>query len=154
MHLNSPSTMEIPSNPWPNSGMAAKVLIVEDNDIVSDCLQTILRAYGYDPILAVTPDQAVEHCQREKNAIVALIADVKLGHFGGFATAQTLIRICPGMKVIFTSGYPYEHLVRTGMLQPELGAAKFLQKPFLASEIILALQLNCQSRQESAQTAR
>jgi len=119
--------------------MAAKVLIVEDNEIVSECLQTILRAYGYDPILATTPDQAVEHCNRERKTIYALIADVRLGRFQGFETAQTLTRICPQMKVIFTSGYPYEHLVRTGQLQAELGAATFLQKPFLASDIISAL---------------
>ena len=154
MHLISPSTVEPARAPWQNSGRAAKVLIVEDNDIVSECLQTILQAYGYDPILAVTPDQAVEHCRREQNAIYALIADVKLGQFGGYATAQMLTRICPDMKVVFTSGYPYEHLVRTGMLQAELGAAKFLQKPFLASEIIAALQLSFQARQETAQPGR
>jgi two-component system cell cycle sensor histidine kinase/response regulator CckA len=150
MRITSPSTVEPASKPWQNCGRAAKVLIVEDNDIVSDCLQTILRAYGYDPILAVTPDQAVEHCRREQNAIYALIADVKLGQFGGYATAQILTRICPDMKIVFTSGYPYEHLVRTGLLHADLGAAQFLQKPFLAREVISALQLGREARQQSA----
>jgi two-component system cell cycle sensor histidine kinase/response regulator CckA len=120
--------------------ISAKVLIVEDNDIVSDCLQVILRTYGYDPIVAATPQQAVEQCQRDNIAIYALIADVRLGKASGFQTAQTLLRICPGMKVIFTSGYPHEHLVRSGLLPVELGTAVFLQKPFLASEILSSLR--------------
>lgn len=122
------------------NGISVKVLVVEDNDVVSDCLQVILRAYGYDPILAATPDQAVEQCLRENNAIYALIADVRLGKSSGFQAAQMLLRICPEMKVIFTSGYPQEYLVRSGLLPPELGAAIFLQKPFLASEILSSLQ--------------
>jgi DNA-binding NtrC family response regulator len=122
------------------NGIFPKVLIVEDHDVVSDCLQMILRAYDYDPLLAANTDQAIERCRREHNAIFALIVDVRPGKSSGFQTAQMLQRICPGIRVIFTSGYPYEHLVRSGLLPPELGTAIFLQKPFLASDIRSSLQ--------------
>lgn len=122
------------------NGTPAKVLVVEDNDIVAYCLQMILRAYGYEPILAVTPEDAIRHCLRERSAIHALIADVRLGKASGFETAMMLIKICPEMKVIFTSGSPYTHLVQSGLLPAELGSAIFLQKPFVASDVISSLQ--------------
>ena len=111
------------------------VLVVEDNDVVSDFLEGALRAYGYRVLLAATPDQAVEQCRHESSAICALIADVRLGGRDGFKTACMLMPIHPEMKVIFTSGYPFEHLVRDGLLPADLQKTMFLQKPFLPSEI-------------------
>jgi len=116
------------------------VLILEDNDIVTDFLQSVCQAYGFRALAARTPTRAVEHCQRERNSIRVLIADVRIGSFDGFATAQTLIKMCPGMKVVFTSGYPYDHLVSTGRLPANLKTGMFLQKPFLPSDILSALK--------------
>jgi len=131
-----------------------KVLIVEDNDIVSDCLETILRAYGYDPLCAATPDQAVAHCQREQCDIFAVIADVRLGKFRGFETAVLLKKLCPDMNVIFTSGAPYGDLVGSGLLPEQLGSATFLQKPFLASDVKTSLQLLRQASKPVAMVAK
>jgi len=123
----------------PDDG-APTVLIVEDNDAVADFLQITFRAYGYHTLLAANREQAVKHCQRGTNTIQALIADVRLGGSSGFETAQMLKKICPEMKVILISGYPYEHLVSVGLLPAELGTTRFLQKPFVSSEIIAAVR--------------
>jgi two-component system cell cycle sensor histidine kinase/response regulator CckA len=116
------------------------VLIVEDSEVVSDFLQSALRAFGYNARSVAIPDQAVEYCRREPNGIHALIADVSLCGFAGFETAQMLLRICPKMKVVFTSGYPCEYLVRVGLLPANLGTSVFLQKPFLPSELMSLLK--------------
>jgi DNA-binding NtrC family response regulator len=137
------------NNAWELNAMSMKILIVEDNEVVAECLQSILRAYGYDPILAATQEQAVQHCQHERDSIHALIADVMLDNAGGFETAQVLQRICPDMKVIFTSGYPLEHLVSTGRLPAHLGSALFLQKPFLADAVVSSL--HCLDRMSKRQ---
>jgi two-component system cell cycle sensor histidine kinase/response regulator CckA len=142
MPFTSPFTPEFAGNPWETTGMSAKVLVVEDNDVVSDCLQAILRAYGYNPILATNPEQAAEHCRNERCAISALIADVRLGNSHGFEMALSLNKICPEMKVIFTSGDSYEYLVQTGLLPAQLGAAVFLQKPFRAGDVISSLKVS------------
>ena len=115
------------------------VLIVDDNDIVSDYLQSALQAYGYHAIVAATPQEAMDQCRRHPRAIQTSIVDVKLGCFNGFETAQKLIGICPEMKVVLMSGYPYDHLVRAGRLPQDMGVTLFLQKPFLPSEIMAAM---------------
>jgi CheY-like chemotaxis protein len=116
------------------------VLIVEDNEIVCDFLQNACRAYGYRTLMAATPQQAMEHCRREPNAIDILIADVRLGGGDGFETAQMLQRICPRMKLVFMSGYPREYLVRAGRLPASLGMSTFLQKPFAPRDMIAVLR--------------
>ena len=142
MHITPAFSHALSQNALEIVDTSAKVLIVEDNEVVSDCLQSILVAYGYQALLAATPDQAIEHCQRERNAIYALIIDVRLGQFRGPETAMMLLRTCSRMKVIFTSGYPYEHLVRSGLLPAQLGAAMFLHKPFLARDVISCLRVS------------
>jgi CheY-like chemotaxis protein len=136
---------DVPINPATASSVApdrrpSTVLIVEDNDVVCDFLQSALRAYGYNARSVDIADQAVDYCRRERNTVHALIADVSLCGFACFETAQMLLRICPSMKVVFTSGYPYEYLVRIGLLPPHLGTCMFLQKPFLPSELMALLR--------------
>ncbi len=126
-----------PDGPPTSDSGAPTVLIVEDSDIVSDFLQSACEAYGYHALIAATPDEAIDHCRRER--IHALIADVRLGSFDGFETAQMLMKMCPGMKVVFTSGYPYDYLVQMGRLPANLPIS-FLQKPFPPSEIISVLK--------------
>ena len=131
MHSRSPLT-NVLANPI--------VLVAEDNDVVSDFLRDTFQAYGYKTLLAANRDQAVAHCQREGNAIQALVANVSPGGSGDFETALMLMRICPAMKVILISGYPYDYLVRAGVLPAELEMTTFLQKPFVPSEIISVLR--------------
>jgi DNA-binding NtrC family response regulator len=122
------------------NGKSPTVLIVEDSDIVRDFLESMLQAYGYRTLLASTREQAIEHCEREGDTIGTVIADVRLGLCEGSKTIEAVTQICSGIKVVLTSGYPYQHLVLAGLLTADLGTAVFLQKPFLPREILSALK--------------
>jgi len=112
------------------------VLVVDDNDVVSEFLSATLCAYGYDTLLASNRDQAIEHCRRHGEGIHALIADVRLGAQDGFESARLLQTFCPSVKIVLISGYPYEHLVRSGLLPVDSNIGTFLQKPFALQEIL------------------
>lgn len=114
----------------------AKILVVEDNEVVSDFLESALLAYGYVALRASTPEEAVQHCKREGKAIRALFMDVRLGSYEGYQIVQKLLRICPDVKLIFMSGYPIGYLRETGLLPAGFADHKFLQKPFLPNEIL------------------
>ena len=117
--------------------VAPTILIVEDNDIVSEFLQETFRACGYQTLTAVNREEAIRHCQTDGSSIRALVADVSSS---GFEIAQQLLGMYPKMKVVFTSGYPFEHLVHAGMLPAKLNIGVFLQKPFLPREIMSVLK--------------
>jgi CheY-like chemotaxis protein len=125
------------TQPEPGCRFAPTILIVEDNDIVSEFLQETFKSCGYQTLTAVNREEAVHHCQTDGNAIRALIADVSSS---GFEIAQTLLGMYPKMKVVFTSGYPFEHLVRAGLLPAKLNVGVFLQKPFLPRELMTLLK--------------
>jgi FixJ family two-component response regulator len=50
----------------------------------------------------------------------------------GQELATRLESICPGMKVLYMSGYTYEVLAFHGIAKPEID---FIQKPFTPSEL-------------------
>jgi hypothetical protein len=94
MHSMSPSSSNMPArSPLPMDGIVAEeanggirfqdhaiptVLIVEDNDVVSDFLQSACLVYGFRALAATTPEQAVEHCRRERNGIQDLVRSGRL----------------------------------------------------------------------------
>ena len=57
---------------------------------------------------------------------------------GGPATFDRLSRRCPGLKVLYMSGYTDDAIAQQGLIDP---ATEFLQKPFSAEA------LQCRVRQ-------
>jgi len=104
------------------------ILILDDNPIVLQMLGLVLRSKGgYQVLEAATEEEAVSKIARHPEGIDLLLADVCLDDQPGRAIASRLIALCPQLRVLFISGYPKDHLVENGWLQP--GDA-FLAKPF------------------------
>jgi two-component system cell cycle sensor histidine kinase/response regulator CckA len=62
-----------------------------------------------------------------------LLTDVVMPGMNGQLLSRQLSKLCPGLKVLFTSGYTDDMIAHHGVLDP--GVA-FLEKPF--SPIVLA----------------
>ena len=104
------------------------ILILEDNPIVRQMLGFVLRGKGgYRTLEAATEGEAVAHMQDHAEEIDLLIADVCVEDRPGRSVADRLSKLSPGLRVLFISGYPKDHLVDSGWLQP--GDA-FLAQPF------------------------
>ena len=64
--------------------------------------------------------------------IDALITDVVMPVMNGRELAERLLADRPGLKVLFTSGYPSDTIVRQGIAS---ATAAYIEKPYLPEDL-------------------
>jgi CheY-like chemotaxis protein len=104
------------------------VLLVEDEPTVLRPTAQMLRSLGYTVLEASNGDEALRVAQTYSEAPIHIVlTDMVLPKLSGQRVAEQLIRLRPGIKVLFTSGYTEHVVLQHGRLA--YGVA-FLQKPF------------------------
>ena len=109
------------------------VLVVEDQAEVRRLTSMILRKLGYEVLEAADGAAALEVAERHARPIRLLLTDVIMPGMNGKQVAAELVRLQPGIKVIYMSGYPDRIVGEGGELDREL---MFLQKPFTPEKLI------------------
>jgi signal transduction histidine kinase len=109
------------------------VLIVEDNRPVRRITIKRLTDLGYFVLEAEDGATALEFLETGRR-IDLLFTDVLMpGGMGGGELAREARRLHPGIKILFTSGYPSAAAVRKGLLDE---GAKLLTKPYTKAELV------------------
>ena len=103
------------------------ILLVEDEDVVRHLSLEILESCGYKVIQAENGIEAMNKCGSNNCRIDLLVTDVVMPQMGGRELAERLSGIYPDMKVLFTSGYTDDAVVRHGIIDE---GTNFIQKPF------------------------
>ncbi|HQU86384.1 MAG TPA: PAS domain S-box protein, partial [Pyrinomonadaceae bacterium] len=103
------------------------ILLVEDEELVRNLNREILESYGYKIIEARNGVEALKICAEGEIVIDLLMTDVVMPEMGGSELASKLVETHPDLKVLFTSGYTDDAVVRHGVIEE---GANFLQKPF------------------------
>ena len=112
------------------------ILVVEDDDDVRTYTVEILRELGYRVIEAHDGQTALGLLSRTEQLVHLLLTDVVMPAMSGSELADRARAIRPDMKVLFTSGYTRDAIMRDGRIAPGLD---LLPKPFtfasLASKV-------------------
>ncbi len=103
------------------------VLLAEDEASLRTLTRTILESFGYTVLEASGGKEALELARRHEGPIHILLTDVVLPEMDASALASRIAMLRPETKVICTSGYTDDTVVRRGLLAE---GARFLQKPF------------------------
>ncbi len=111
------------------------VLLVEDQDDLRDSLAVALEMFGYEVLVAATPEEALEIARREGDRVRAMITDVVMPDTSGPDLARDVRAVATGTQVVFMSGYAPERVIRADLAAD----AVFLQKPFMPQELVRAL---------------
>jgi signal transduction histidine kinase/ActR/RegA family two-component response regulator len=114
-------------------GGAETVLVVEDEARVRKLIVDVLSLQGYKVVEATRGEEALRFCKARKGAIDLAVLDVVMPEINGPDLAKQIKPLCPGMRLLFISGYTDEAVLHHGI--PESGAA-FLQKPFLPDALL------------------
>jgi PAS domain S-box-containing protein len=101
------------------------ILLVEDDASVRTLARKTLEARGYRVLEAADGKEAMEIAQSQ--SLDLLLTDMVLPGIGGSEIAARIHDIHPQSKVLYTSGYTDDAIVRGGLI--ERGSA-FLEKPF------------------------
>ena len=100
------------------------VLIIDDDDILRDMLNTMLQRMGYRVLMAENGSKALEIAESWEGVIDVAIMDLFLPDVRGDKVCPVIIKKHPGVRIIMMSGYG---LGDTRILNTEVHG--FLQKP-------------------------
>jgi CheY-like chemotaxis protein len=119
--------------------VAARVLVVDDDELQRRALARILRCSGYEVLLAGTYDEAVATLEKESD-IFAVISDLKMPGKRGLELLEEVRRRIPVARRILISGsFPEgtsESAFSSGL------AHACVQKPASIEEILTAMKHN------------
>jgi hypothetical protein len=126
------------TNPAPSVGRGSpggseSILVVEDNEVLSEFARETLEPAGYRVLLARNGAEAITAAQKEANQIHLLMTDIEMPGVGATNLVDSLADSQPAMKVLYVSGWPYRAAV--GEEPAERGVA-YLQKPFTPDTLL------------------
>lgn len=113
---------------------AAKVLVVEDDDVVRRLACLLLKQAGHTVIETREPTDAARIAQDHGESIDLLLTDVVMPGMNGPEVYQSVRAVCPRIRVVYMSGYTDDALAPHGVLDP---GTLLVPKPFTA-EVLLA----------------
>ncbi|MGO9120851.1 MAG: ATP-binding protein [Desulfomonilaceae bacterium] len=109
------------------------VLLVDDEDLVSELGARILTKHGYTVLKAANGREALDLYKKERSQISLVILDLIMPEMGGKECLKELLKIDPQVKVLVASGYSADASVKETI---QMGAKGFVTKPFRLNELL------------------
>jgi two-component system cell cycle sensor histidine kinase/response regulator CckA len=113
------------------------ILVVEDTDTVRSLVASTIASYGYTVLQACCGAAAIEIAAEHEGPIDLLLTDVVMPEMNGRELAEQLVAEYPGLKVLFTSGYPADAVLRRGIATAQ---AAFIEKPYPMEQLALKIR--------------
>ena len=118
----------------------ATVLVVDDEPLVVEVAARLLRGAGYAVLEASEGGEALERMDAAARAgqpVSVVVTDVVMPGMAGRELSREILQRqrdgrLPPVRILHTSGYTGDEVVRRGLLAPD---AAFIQKPFDPDEL-------------------
>jgi two-component system, cell cycle sensor histidine kinase and response regulator CckA len=119
--------------PAPRQGTGGEtVLVVEDNPEVRGIIGEILRGNRYQVLEAADSEEGLRLFAGNSEKVNLLLVDVVMPGKGGLELYREIRALNAGVRVLFMSGYPEEHIRAQGVA----GDLAFISKPLAAAELL------------------
>jgi CheY-like chemotaxis protein len=105
------------------------ILLVEDEEKLSDFVGLVLRRNGYQVITARNGREAIELAKQQKSPVDLLLTDMVMPEVGGADLADQFSLLYPGVAILQMSGY-------TDRIWHREVAGNFIQKPFTSRALL------------------
>ncbi|HET7295202.1 MAG TPA: sigma-54 dependent transcriptional regulator [Vicinamibacteria bacterium] len=112
-----------------------RILVVDDEEVMRDVLQTLLAQAGYE--VSVAESGALGLTLARRGGFDAAILDVMLPEMGGLEVLEELKRIDPDLVVLMITAFAS---VETAITAMRKGAFDYIAKPFKHEEVLHILR--------------
>ncbi|MCD0259497.1 response regulator [Xanthomonas melonis] len=125
---------ELPPAPAPSAPRThnARILLVDDTDVVRVMVSEVLSDAGYQVIEAEDANSALAHLRTEV-AIDLVVSDVGLPGMNGRDMADVARTLRPGLPILFITGYAENAVTRQEFLADGMA---LLPKPFSLNDLL------------------
>ncbi|HOV13922.1 MAG TPA: response regulator, partial [Spirochaetota bacterium] len=117
-----------------------RILVMDDETIITTLLNKILTKYGYEVIISTDGEEAVSLYKKsleENKKIDLVILDLTVPNgMGGKETMIELKKIDKEVKAIISSGYSNDSVIN---LVDEIGFAGYITKPYKIEDLIATI---------------
>ncbi|HMA85801.1 MAG TPA: PAS domain S-box protein [Desulfosalsimonadaceae bacterium] len=111
---------------------AGTILLVDDEEMIIEVGEEMLRTLGYDVLIARRGSEAVEILENDPKSVHMVILDLIMPEMNGSETFDRLRSVKPDVKVLLSSGYSLNGQADEVM---QRGCNGFIQKPFNLVEL-------------------
>ncbi|MFZ2492273.1 MAG: sigma-54 dependent transcriptional regulator [Thermoanaerobaculia bacterium] len=126
-----------------------RILIVDDEEVLRDVLDVVLRREGFDIILAASGEEALNVLDREEVDLVIL--DVMLPGISGIDTLRAIRIANPTLPVIVITAFSS---IDGAIEAMKFGAFHYIPKPFKNEEVILTVNKALEQRRLTTENER
>ena len=112
------------------------ILVVEDDKLVRDYVLTQLHSLGYVTLDAANATEALAIVQAG-HSFDLLFTDVIMPGLNGRQLANEMLKVRPGLRVLFTSGYTENAIIHHGRLDE---GVLLLAKPYRKSDMAIMIR--------------
>jgi two-component system, cell cycle sensor histidine kinase and response regulator CckA len=126
-------------------GKGERILVVDDEGTIRGLVARILVENGYRTFEAAGVAEALKMFGGEGGHLDLVLADVVLGDGSGVDLADGFLAREPNLRVLLTSGYTDERLTWAAICER---GYRFLQKPFMAVDLLRAVRTALKSEAE------
>ena len=128
----APTPIEVPATRQLGHG-GETVLVVEDEEALREVTRRILSRNGYQVLTAASGPDALKTAEHADCYIHLLLTDVIMPHMLGKELAIKIREACPGIRVLYMSGYAQPVLASEGTLDP---GVTLVEKPFSERDLL------------------
>ena len=129
----------IPEVPAPvTSSQGESILLVDDETMVLDVGQRMLKSLGYVVYTASSGQEALEFFSNHPDSVDVVLSDLSMPHMNGLQLAEEIRSISPETAVLLVSGYGDS--ARAAIQDSALASPVILQKPYTKRDLSIAIQ--------------
>ena len=112
---------------------SSKVLIIEDDDSVSQVISDVLGGLGLCPVCCGTGADGLETLQHLNGDVLCVILDYQMPDIHASRLVPQLKAVNPEIRIVLSSGYSRSHILGEYSLD---GICDFIPKPFGVTELL------------------